>query len=254
MVLCIAALAAAPCFAGSLEEQFLQGNAAFERGDWKEAVRQYRALENLGVRSSMLFYNRGTAEARLGHPGMAAYYFERVLAMEPGHDDAAHNLQVVRDFIARRANEHGRDADLMPAAGPWRATLDRFSPASASVSFLVFYLLFFAALLARRFLRGDLLRLSAGVVAGIFATLALLLGTVTMGKRHQVMSVKDAVVVSAVDGDQLNVFEGPGSQVRRFGLEEGARVQVLEHRRGWTKVRDDQGRDGWVAAGHIRRI
>jgi SH3-like domain-containing protein len=122
------------------------------------------------------------------------------------------------------------------------------------VSFLVFYLLFFAALLARRFLRGDLLRLSAGVAAGIFATVALLLGAVTLGKRHQVMSVRDAVVVSAVDGDQLNVFEGPGSQVRRFGLEEGARIQVLEQRRGWTKVRDDQGRDGWVAAGHIRRI
>jgi tetratricopeptide (TPR) repeat protein len=238
-----------------MEQTFKEANAAFESGNYQEAADRYRSLEKLGVHSDTLFYNMGVVSARLGNIGTAVLYFEKVLLDKPGDEAAAFNLKVLRNYVARRSNALGRDADLVPAAGPWRATLDKFSPATASVSFLIFYLAFFAVLILRRFMKTDIAVMSLRVAAGIFLIVALLLGAVTIGKRNQILNLKEAVVVQVdSEGYQLDVFDGPGGSVRRFGLEEGARVREPGRRNQWTKIQDDQGRDGWVEASSVRRI
>lgn len=231
--------------ATSLQTMFHKANDAFGEGHYSEAVATYKELEKLGVRSATLYYNRATAEARIGHLGRAIQYYEKVLVLRPLDENAVYNLKVIRDFIARRANQQGRDADLAPAAGPWRTVLDRFSLTSAAVSFLVFYLLLFGVLFIRRFFEGEWVRLSLGVGAGILFVVSLCMGAVLLGKRHQLYYVHEAAVVS-VENDLRPVYEGPNNAVKRFYLEEGSRVQILENKRGYAKIRDDQGRDGWV--------
>ena len=207
----------------------------------------------LGVNSATLFYNRATAEARLGHLGRAIQYYEKVLAIQPLDENAVHNLKVIRDYIARRANQQGRDADLAPAAGPWRTILDRFTANSASIAFLIFHLLFFGVLVARRFFRGEWVRLTMGVAAGILFVVSVCMGIVLLGKRHQAYHQHEAVVVTVENGLRP-VFEGPVNAVKRFDLEEGSRVLILENKRGYAKVRDDQGRDGWVRRETLGKI
>ena len=240
--------------AGSLESIFNSANSDFEKGDYASAQSKYKQLEKLGVYSETLFYNRAVTEARLGNIGRAVLYFEKVLINNPGDESAAFNIKVLRDYIARRSNELGRDADLAPAAGPWRATLDRFSATSASISFLVFFLLFFAVIGLIRFVKSDIIGLSLRVAAGIFAISALLLGAVTLGKRNQLLHIKEAIVVSVNDNYQLDVYDGPGENAKRFFLEEGSRVKMLDSRHGWVKIQDDHGRDGWVKKSSIGRI
>jgi SH3-like domain-containing protein len=41
-------------------------------------------------------------------------------------------------------------------------------------------------------------------------------------------------------------MEGPMSEVKRFALEEGTRVKIMEKTAAWTRLRDSEGRDGWV--------
>ncbi|MBN2343534.1 MAG: hypothetical protein JXX29_05045 [Deltaproteobacteria bacterium] len=231
--------------ASTLESMFEKANDSFGEGRYAEAVAQYQELEKLGVESAALFYNRATAESRLGHLGRAVQYYEKVLAIQPMDDNAVYNLKVIRDYIARRANQQGRDADLAPAAGPWRTILDRFTTTSASMSFLIFYLLFFSVLIVRRWMRGEWIRLSLGVGAGILLVISVCLCVVLLGKRHQTYYEHEAVVVS-VENDLRPVYDGPNNAVKRFELEEGSRVQILENKRGYAKIRDDQGRDGWV--------
>jgi SH3-like domain-containing protein len=52
----------------------------------------------------------------------------------------------------------------------------------------------------------------------------------------------------------MEVTEGPGSEIKRFYLEEGSRVLVVEEAEGWLKIRDDQGRDGWARAEEVGEI
>jgi tetratricopeptide (TPR) repeat protein len=242
-LLVLALLPGAAAAAESLASMFDEANNAFWNGEYERAAELYAELEELGARSPSLSYNRGTAEARVGNLGRAVQHFERTLRQDPGHADALHNVAAIREFIARRASEQGRDADLAPAVGPWRAVLDRFSPTSAAVAFLVFHIALFGALILRRFIVAETPRLTLGVLAGVLAVLTLATGAVTVGKWNQETGEREAIVV--VRGT-LEVMEGPESEVERFLLDEGSRVVLLEDRERWVKLRDDQGRDGWA--------
>jgi len=46
----------------------------------------------------------------------------------------------------------------------------------------------------------------------------------------------------------------PGSAVKRFSLDEGSRVLVLEKRESFVKIRDGEGRDGWAKAEDLGEI
>ncbi|MBW2276484.1 MAG: hypothetical protein JRF63_03265 [Deltaproteobacteria bacterium] len=227
----------------SLDSVFEEANNAFWNGEYEKSAELYAELEELGARSTALSFNRGTAEARLDNLGRAVRHYERALRQDPGHADAMHNLGVIREFIARRASEQGRDADLAPAVGPWRAVLDRFSPRSASIAFLIFHLALFAVLILRRFIVAETYRLTLGVLAGVLAVLTLATFAVTLGKWNQISGEREAIVI--VRG-VVEIKEGPDSEVKRFVLDEGSRVKLLEERDAWVKLRDDQGRDGWA--------
>jgi tetratricopeptide (TPR) repeat protein len=235
----------------SLSSTFAEGNTAFWAGDFAKAAKTYAALEELGVRSKELVYNRATAEARLGNLGRAVQYYERVLRLEPGDEDAVHNLAVIRDYLARRASEAGRNADLAPATTAWRALLDRFTPRSAAFAFLLFHLALFGTLVARRFVRAEGARLTLGVSVGVLALLAVATAAIAVGKWRQATREIEAIVVRA---NAMDVAEGPGSTVKRFALDEGSRVLVLEKREGFVKIRDDEGRDGWAMAEDLGEI
>lgn len=242
---------AAGAAAKNLAQMFGEANAAFWSGEYAKAAEGYAELERLGVRAPELDYNRATAEARLGNLGRAIQYYERVLRNEPGDEDAVHNLAVIREYLARRASESGRNADLAPRTTAWRALLDRFTPGSAGFAFLLFHLALFGALAARRFVRGEGVRLTLGVAVGVLAILVAFTGAIAIGKWRQVTREKEAIVVRPA---ALDVVEGPGSAVRRFALNEGSRVLVLEERDGFARIRDDEGRDGWARASELGGI
>jgi Ca-activated chloride channel family protein len=84
---------------------------AFRRPDWRAAA-EYEA-EDYGEALSALkevagreaVYNRGNALARLGRLEEAIAEYERVLAEDPGHADARHNRELLRDLLARRQDD-----------------------------------------------------------------------------------------------------------------------------------------------------
>ena len=229
--------------AQSLDALFNQANNDFWNGEYDKALAGYQKLEGLGVKDPVLSYNLGTTYARLGKLGPAVLQYERALKLDPGQDDVRHNLEVIREFVARRASEAGRDADLVPAAGPWRAMLDRFSSFGAAVTFVIFHLALFLVLGVRRFVYQEMPRLTLGVAAGVLFILATATGAVAVGKWHHDTHVKEAVVL---ESGAIDVMEGPKSEVKRFAIEEGSRVEVLENAQGWTRLLDGEGRDGWV--------
>ncbi|MCP4603251.1 MAG: tetratricopeptide repeat protein [Proteobacteria bacterium] len=235
----------------SLDSLFNDANNAFWNGEYKKAASLYSKIEELGVRDAALSYNLGTTYTRLGKLGTAVKHYERALRLDPGHVDTHHNLSRLREFLARRASEAGRDADLAPAASPWRAALDRFSPSSAAIGFLVFHLALFTLLTLRRFVSSEMPRLSLGVLAGVLGILTATTLAVVVGKWHQHEYVKEAVVVTQ---GRLDVMEGPASTVKRFALEEGSRIHILEEKENWIRLLDSEDRDGWAPSVDLGKI
>ncbi|HKZ08564.1 MAG TPA: SH3 domain-containing protein, partial [Methylomirabilota bacterium] len=52
----------------------------------------------------------------------------------------------------------------------------------------------------------------------------------------------------AIKTSFANLREGPGNRARIIGvLKQGTRLEVLEERDQWFRVRVEDGREGWVA-------
>src|SRR5438045_7104192 len=76
---------------------FAKANEAYSAGRFQEAVEGYQSLASSGQWSANLFYNLGNAWFRLGNFGEAILNYERALALDPHHPEAAANLVLVRD-------------------------------------------------------------------------------------------------------------------------------------------------------------
>src|SRR6478672_11429591 len=79
------------------DADFPKANQEFAQGHFKEAISGYEALVRAGQSSANVFYDLGNAYFRTGDFGRAILNYERALALERHHPEAAANLQIARD-------------------------------------------------------------------------------------------------------------------------------------------------------------
>ena len=79
------------------QTDFDKANKEYAQGHFKEAIADYGTLVRSGQWSANLFYDLGNAYFRAGDFGRAILNYERSLALERHHPEAAANLQIARD-------------------------------------------------------------------------------------------------------------------------------------------------------------
>src|SRR5207302_2300441 len=79
------------------EPQFAEATQEYAQGHFKVAIDGYEALARSGQWSANVFYDLGNAYFRTGDFGRAILNYERALALERHHPEAAANLQIARD-------------------------------------------------------------------------------------------------------------------------------------------------------------
>jgi tetratricopeptide (TPR) repeat protein len=79
------------------DPDFTKANQEYAQRHFKEAISSYEALIRAGQLSATLFYDLGNAYFRMGDFGRAILNYERALALERHHPEAAANLQIARD-------------------------------------------------------------------------------------------------------------------------------------------------------------
>ena len=72
--------------------------AAYEAGQWEEALEMYKLIEEEQLQSADLFYNIGNAYFKSGDNTHAILYYEKALKLDPGHEDAANNLSIASQY------------------------------------------------------------------------------------------------------------------------------------------------------------
>jgi tetratricopeptide (TPR) repeat protein len=79
------------------DPQFAKANQDYAQGHFKEAIDGYETLVRSGQWSANLFYDLGNAYFRAADFGRAILNYERALALDRHHPEAAANLQIARD-------------------------------------------------------------------------------------------------------------------------------------------------------------
>jgi tetratricopeptide (TPR) repeat protein len=224
--------AASPGFAQS-DSQFAKANQEYAAGHFKEAIAEYAALVQKREYSTNLFYDLGNAFFRAGDFGKAILNYERTLALDRHHPEAAANLQIARDDA--RALE-------LPQSGLDRllkfGTLNQY----AIVGAVAFWLSAFC-LIGLIFAR----RRSAGVIAlsifslSIFALATAAIFWIDNGSKGRALAI---VTGSGVEA-RLATADSANSVL---ALPTGSQVRILSKRGDWIYAALPNNLRGWIPA------
>lgn len=235
---CLAFGIASTAFAQG-DAEFSKANQEYAQGHFKEAIANYEALIRDGQWSANLFYDLGNAYFRTGDFGRAILNYERALALEQHHPEAAANLQIARDEV--------HALELQPS-WPERylqfASVNQYSIAAA-VAFWVAALCLAALIFTPRRSAAmiSLLLVMVVVFAGaMFATWQLERGG--KGRALAIVTGKD-VQARLATADTSNAV---------LALPPGSEIKVLSTRGDWIYAALPNNLRGWIAAKNAEQV
>ena len=224
---------------GAENDAFATGNREYAAGRFKEAAELYETAVASGETSATVFYNLGNARYRSGDLARAILNYERALALEPRHPEAAANLQLARD--------KARALELR--ANWWEGITNRATMTHYVVTAAIgFWVAVFAgaALLLRS-------RRSATLIAiCVLALLTCALGvscayTLETGSRGRGLAI---IVGKQVDA-RLATADNANAVLT---LPPGSEIKILSTRGDWIYAALPNELRGWIPAQAAERV
>ena len=224
---------------------FLEANALYAEGSYREAAEAYEEIAAAGFDNADVLYNLGNAHYKDGEIGRAVLAYERALLLKPAHADAASNLEFVRELLADRQTAVGGPfSGLLVGIRRW-ATAGRLAVV-ASVFYAIAVVFAIVAILRGAFAAWIVRTI---VVCGI---VVVVVGAALGVRIYRDHAVRGAVVTAP----EVAVRTGPGTDfVLEFQLHEGTKVRLREGRDDWVRV-SVPGTDleGWLPSDAVEAI
>jgi hypothetical protein len=252
-------LSAGAAQAIDVDTELLAGQEAYAQQRYPEAIARLEAVADSGVVNEDLYYDLGNAyflasrtgdpRGRAGKLGRAILWYERALLVDPAFDDARFNLSVARETAAARL---GKDTVLGQVKDPlWMRVVTWRPMATLTWTFLILDLVFFAVLIAVRFLPTGFTRTGL-IVADVFVGLAGAVAALLLfGQIYYRENVRMSVVVS----DEAVMREAPDPTRRELPrLHAGHRVVIVKEQGDWALVRLSNRVEGWVQRESVEEI
>lgn len=213
--------------------EFAKANQNFSEGHFQQAIEGYQNLVHSRHWNANLFYNLGNAWFRLENFGEAILNYERALALDPRHPEAAANLRLVRD--------EARALELKPGA------LERYVRAATSAQYSILAsTAFWLALLALTHLFYSRRRSGAFFSFIIFA-IAVFAGAVYALYSLETGSKGKALAI--VTGTNIEARLATADNAKSvLALPPGSEIKVLSQRGDWIYAALPNDLRGWIPA------
>lgn len=224
---------------------FYKGNIAYERGDYKEAAKEYEDFLGRGVDSGNIYYNLGNAYYKLGNVGKSILYYEKALKLMPNDADTAANLSFVRTNIEDKPEEQYQ---------PWLLKrLDFFFTGISLDGLTLLCALFFWLALAAGtvFLLIKDRWIGGWKLGTTFGAAFIILFSILLVRLAYFESEDYAVVTDKEVEARYGPTEGDAAA---FTLHEGSKVRVENRTQDWLQIQFSAGKAGWVRKSSVEII
>lgn len=243
----VSVFVSSPLAAQTPADCFAEGNEAYKRADYQQAIAAYTSILDAGYENADLYYNLGNAYYRTEQYGLAILNYERSLRLKPNFIEAQQNLALAN---ARTEDKITPLPEFLLARW-WRALVNLFTFSGWLVVILVVGVLAMAAAFLFRFhplygwRKGGLIAL---IVLGILFIVSVCCA-VHAGYRY---SHRDRAVVT----QPMAVVKGSPDEggVDKIILHEGTTLYIDETLDGWHKIHLADGNTGWLPSEEITVI
>jgi tetratricopeptide (TPR) repeat protein len=223
------------------EEVFFRANQAYKAGRFQEAIEGYHQLIQSGHGNGHVYYNLGNAHIRSGRLGEAILNYERARLVLPRDGDLDFNLRYARDQIRDVVPQ---SQSLLSMTFFWLKSL---SPGELFWGFAIFNAAFWGILCVRIFYRSEwtyylfIITLVFWLIAGVSFAL----------KWYQIKTDDRAVILQG----EVDILAGPDvKDTVLFKLHEGTLVHKERSEDGWSLIRLQDGKRGWVQSEAVQSI
>src|ERR1700746_4012692 len=230
---------ATPSLLAQADAEFAKANQEFAQGHFKEAILGYEALIRAGQWSANVFYDLGNAYFRTGDFGRAILNYERALALERHHPEAAANLQIARDWA--RPLE-------MQQSSPERhlqfASVNQYSIAAA-IAFWVGAFCTVALILARR--------QSARLIA--LSILSFSVCALSIFAAYEIDHGNKGRALAIITGDNVQARLATADTANSvLALPPGSEVKILSTRGDWMYAALPNDLRGWIQTKNAEQV
>lgn len=214
--------------------------AAYQAGQYEEAIRNYQKLYDEGQVSGDLFYNMGNSYYHLGSLGRAILYYEKAMRLTPRDADLRANMAFVKARLGYPYETENLRLSLLRPVFFWNPFFTlRELTLILGIALTLLFSMATAALFFRRIsLRWGLLCVGLS---------SLILGASLAVKIYDQHAIKWAVILEKKVGVKPSFMEG---QKAWFSLQEGDRVRVLSQEKvgekTWLQVEVRGRQKGWI--------
>lgn len=218
---------------------FEEGNAAYNEGNYEQALEKYNQVVEFGLESASLYYNMGNAYYKAKDYPHAILYYEKAHKLDPSNEDIRTNLEIANLAIVDKI-------EPIPQSFPvrwWNSLKSLFAVDGwAWVSVISFALLLLCLFLFRMSRRMGLRKL--GFFFGLLLVVVFALSVIFAIEKHRDLKVQDEAIVMT---PTVTVKSSPNvSSVDLFVLHEGTKVRILDSTEEWSKIKIADGSVGWL--------
>ena len=229
------------------QDAFEKGNEQFRQGQYGQAIATYEGILKGGQESAELYFNLGNAYFKQEQVAPAIYNYEKALLLDPGNKDIEINLGYARVLITDNIEsvaQPGLSGFMSGLSGMYH--YDCWGWIAIVCAFLTL------ALFAGYYFTKKT-GLKRGFFAGMTLMAVILLFCLTAGFHAK--SEADSEHPAIVFSEMVQVKAQPSAQGDdTFILHAGIKVNVLETKEQWQKVRMPDDSEGWVPSEAIKQL
>ncbi|MBN2429980.1 MAG: tetratricopeptide repeat protein [Acidobacteria bacterium] len=231
----------------SIREWVEQGNWLYQEKRYDEAMSAYCQAERQGAHNADLYYNIGNAAFRLKRTGRAILYYERALWLDPGHDDARHNLSYVQQFLTDRIPE----TEASAPARAWGWLISQLGlTATGWIGLVLWAVLCLLFVLFFRW-RHEARRRPAGVTLTVVLLLFIVWAAIFAGMIWRLETIREGIILT----EKVDVRSGPAADDPiLFTVHEGHKVSIRSVAGDWYQIVLPNGWNGWSPAAAVGEI
>ena len=224
---------------GQTDANFTNANQEYAQGHFKEAISSYEALVRAGQWSANLFYDLGNAYFRTGDFGRAILNYERALALERHHPEAAANLQIARD-----------EARALELQQSWLerhlqfASVNQYCIAAAIAVWLAIFAVVILIFARRR---------SVTMIAMLI--FCLLISSIAIYAAYTLERGTDGSALAIVTGKEVQARLATADTANSvLALPAGSEVKILSTRGDWIYAALPNDLRGWIPAKNAEQV
>lgn len=225
---------------------FYEANAYYEKQDYAKAVETYIKILDMGFESGNLYYNIGNSFFKLDKIGYAVLYYERAKILIPGDKDLKSNLEYVRSLVEDGSFYETTQNLLVKII---KTPFSGIDLNILAIAVFILYILLVIFLLFK-ITNPTTAKKAAALYLIILAAFLFSLAAIVM-RYYDEEVLKYGIVIQEEDECKYEPIEKATTYYKVY---EGERVELLQTRNGWQKIRRADGKIGWIKKGTLEEI